>query len=116
MAVPNTLEVRLEIMKAIHEPAGQNSFKNFNPNQPRIPRGLSDGGQWTIAGGEALNQEPTVRIAARRISPAREAECEEQYSRDIFQCRMVGLPECYAQAALRYSNCLQGLQLPPLNY
>jgi hypothetical protein len=24
---------------------------NFNPNQPRVPRGNPDGGQWTDAGG-----------------------------------------------------------------
>ncbi|MEX1060624.1 MAG: hypothetical protein WED13_06345 [Methyloceanibacter sp.] len=26
---------------------------NFNPNQPRVPRGNPDGGQWTDAGGGA---------------------------------------------------------------
>ena len=63
----------------------------------------------------AENQEQ-VRTAARRVSPALEAFCERQYDKDIFQCKMVGLPACYAQAALRYANCLRGLPVPPLNY
>jgi hypothetical protein len=35
---------------------------------------------------------------------------------DLFQCNMVGLPECYAQAMERYSACLAGRPIPPFNY
>jgi hypothetical protein len=38
------------------------------------------------------------------------------HQRDLFHCRMVGLSACYAQANLRWSNCLAGKQIPPLNY
>jgi hypothetical protein len=89
----------------------QSELKKYSPDQSRVPAGNRDGGQWTS--GVA---QQTMRVAARRISPAREAECEAQYAADIFQCKMVGLMACYAQAALRYANCLQGLPLPPLNY
>jgi hypothetical protein len=59
----------------------------YDPDQPRVPAGNSDGGQWTGGhGGEAAVS------AARRISPGLEAQCDLQYRRDIFQCRMVGLP------------------------
>lgn len=29
---------------------------NFNPNQPRVPRGNPDGGQWTSTGGPQASQ------------------------------------------------------------
>ena len=45
-----------------------------------------------------------------------QAECDEMHRRDLFHCKMVGLPACYAQAYLRYTNCLNGRQIPPLNY
>jgi hypothetical protein len=113
-------------------------LKKYSADQPRVPAGNTDGGQWTSGskagtdapstsassgdaksgGGQPTNgvAQQTTRVAARRISPAREAEWEAQYAQDIFQCKMVGLMACYAQAALRYANCLQGPPLPPLNY
>jgi hypothetical protein len=116
----------------------QAELKKYSPDQPRVPKGNHGGGQWTSgskAGTDAPSASPslddaksgggqptkgpaqqTTRVAARRISPAREAECEAQYAADVFQCKMVGLMACYAQAALRYANCLQGLPIPPLNY
>lgn len=91
--------------------------RKFDPNQPRAPAGNPDGGQWTSGGeGAAGGPSSTDLSAARRISPAVEAACEAQYKQDIFQCRMVGLRACYQQAALRYANCLAGLQIPPFNY
>jgi hypothetical protein len=116
MAVPKTLETRIEIMKAIHklmaELAADSSARKFDPNQPRVPAGNPDGGQWTAEGAGPGG----ATLVARRISPAREAECEAQHIRDIFQCKMVGLPSCYEQANLRYANCLAGLDIPPLIY
>ena len=87
----------------------------FDPNQPRVPAGNSGGGQWTSGQGDngSLFSEGS---AARRTSPGLEAQCDLQYRKDIFQCRMVGLPSCYAQASLRYASCLAGGQIPPLNY
>jgi hypothetical protein len=54
--------------------------------------------------------------AARRGRRLTDDECWEQYERDLFHCRMVGLKSCYAQAAERYSACLAGRPIPPLNY
>lgn len=45
-----------------------------------------------------------------------QAECDEMHQRDLFHCKMVGLPSCYAQAYLRHTKCLNGRQIPPLNY
>jgi hypothetical protein len=55
-----------------------------------------------------------VQVAARKRVDT--AACEEQRMQDEFHCRMVGLSSCWAQAMLRYSNCLQGRPIPPLNY
>jgi len=59
------------------------------------------------SGGESI---PT---AGKKVD---QAECDDMHRRDLFHCRMVGLPSCYAQAYLRYTNCLNGRQIPPLNY
>lgn len=93
----------------------------YDPGQPR-----DDHGRWTDGGdsqaGNAddienaiTDQRPLINVA-RRISPALEARCLDQYARDTFHCTMVGLRACHAQAALRYSNCLRELPMPPLNY
>ena len=83
----------------------------FNSDQPR-----DDHGRWTDEGGQSRGDEGIARTAARRISLAKEAQCELQYQQDVFHCRMLGLAACYAQAALRYANCLAGLPIPPLNH
>jgi hypothetical protein len=99
--------------------------RKYNPDQPRVPAGNPDGGQWAGAGAgssnERADQPPTdqgfpQQVAGRRVSKAREAFCEAQFDRDTFHCTMVGLPACHQQARLRYSNCLVGRQIPPLNY
>lgn len=87
---------------------------NFNSNEPRVPAGNPDGGQWTDGGGG--DREATLSPGLRRISSDLEEECWAQYQQDLFHCRMVGVPACYEQAMLRYSNCLVGRQIPPLNY
>ena len=89
----------------------------FDPNQPRVAAGNPDGGQWTETGSGRITNEESLRLSGtRRISSALEDLCWNQYQRDVFQCRMVGLRACYEQAALRYSNCLVGRLIPPLNY
>jgi hypothetical protein len=37
---------------------------NFDPNQPRVPRGNADGGQWTRVGGGSGDPRP-VAVADR---------------------------------------------------
>jgi hypothetical protein len=43
---------------AIHGAAPPGS--HYNPNQPRVPAGHHDGGQWTSAGGGAVRNDPRV--------------------------------------------------------
>ena len=47
MAVPRTLETRIEIMKAIQSLFSQTGTEKYDPNRPRVPAGDSNGGQWT---------------------------------------------------------------------
>ena len=119
MAVPKNLETRIEIRRAVHklmaELATEPGVRKFDPDEPRVPAGNPDGGQWTSEGLQPPGQGGAI-VVAGRISPAREADCEAQHVRDIFQRKMVGLRACYGQAALRYANCLAGLDVPPLIY
>ena len=86
--------------------------RKYSAEQPRVPAGSSEGGQWTGADGVG-NSTRQTRIAAR-ISAAREQACEIQRRQDEFICKSVQRFSCYAQAMLRYANCLQGLPIPPL--
>lgn len=45
---------------------------NFDPNQPRVPRGNPDGGQWTSVGGAS----PRIRIA-QNVPPEEERDFED---------------------------------------
>jgi hypothetical protein len=114
-AVPKTIEVRLEIMKAIRALVSPDDVLKFDPDQPRVPAGNSDGGQWTSEGTYSTDQE-TLQPVARRMSPAEEAECTAQHARDSFICRLVRTRLCWEQAAERLGACLSGRQLPPLNF
>lgn len=38
----------------------------FNPNQPRVPAGSSDGGQWTDSGGGSVGSRPTQKPRSPR--------------------------------------------------
>lgn len=89
------------------------AFKSgFDPDQPR-----DEQGQWTNAGPDtgASNgeQSPSGSFLA---SYSNMAECNFQYKRDLFQCKMVGLSTCYAQAMVRLVACERGNPIPPLHY
>lgn len=91
----------------------------FNPDQPRVPAGSSDGGQWSGGSGDGsatIDGLPPGDAVAAITSRALRAICEAQFERDIFQCRMVGLRSCYDQAYQRYAACLARQQIPPFNY
>ena len=91
--------------------------RKFSPDQPRVPPGSREGGQWTNEGdGPSERQhtdEPGSLIAAR-ISPQRRKDCEEQYRNDTFICNIMGTSSCWRQAAFRLSQCLIGGYVPPL--
>jgi hypothetical protein len=90
-----------------------------DPKHPGWPAGTpgGKGGKYRPKDGEEgaadASDAPTSR---RRIALSIEERCEAQYERDLDECRLAGSPACYEQAMLRYSNCLRGLPIPPLNY
>ena len=100
--------------------------RKYSPDQPRVPAGVPEGGQWTDedggggSTGGGTNKSPTTasgkprQQTASRISPEREEQCELQYRQDKFKCSTVQSPACYNQAMLRYANCRAGLPIPPL--
>ena len=99
-----------------------------DPSRVGRPALLEGGGSFGFGGGSTAGGRsifgsggPGVTRAeplsgVRRRRKIDEAECLAQYERDLFQCKMVGLPECYAQAAERYAACLAGRPIPPFNY
>lgn len=98
--------------------------RKYDPNQPRVPAGNSDGGQWT-GGASGGNSERTISnplesFAAARRRGRSEAYCSAQYLIDGLLCRSVRpasrAAACWKQASERYANCLAGRQIPPLNY
>jgi len=83
----------------------------FDPDQPRVLAGNSDGGQWTN------DTSPTDISAARRQSAA---YCWNQMQIDILYCQSL-LPSwrvaaCISQANERFSACLVGRPIPPLPF
>jgi len=115
-AVPKTLQVRLEIMKAIRTLFAQDHLEKFDPDQPRVPAGNSDGGQWTNEGGKFRPKDTSGNITTAARSRMSEAECEAQFEEDLAICRRVRLDACYGQAMARYAACTSGHQIPPLNF
>lgn len=98
--------------------------RKYSADQPRVPAGSPAGGQWTSDSGRDasyfaeqtnsnISQNQRLKIAAK-ISPEREAECEQMRREDEFKCKALQMRSCYQQAYLRYSNCLAGRPIPPL--
>jgi hypothetical protein len=110
-AVPRTVGVRLEIMKAIRALNLDDVLRKFDPNQPRVAAGTPEGGQWT---SQSDDGGASTVFAAR--TPQTEAECELQFKQGSFICRSVRSSLCWAQAMERLGACLSGRQLPPLNF
>jgi hypothetical protein len=83
--------------------------RKYSPDQPRMPAGSREGGQWT-SGGAYLN------VAASQ-SPA---YCWNQMLIDMMYCstlqKVSRRAACRSQANERYAACLAGRPLPPLPF
>jgi hypothetical protein len=116
MAVPQTLEVRLEIAKAIRALLYPGIMQKFDSDQPRVPAGNPDGGQWT-SGGAGRNADVTAHpIVSAARSRQSEVECNAQLATDAVVCNALHSRPCWAQARQRYAACLGGHQIPPLSF
>jgi hypothetical protein len=106
---------RLLDMKSILEALKREYYaRKYDPNQPRVPAGNPDGGQWTNGSGSAASGRSN-RIATRRTRGL-EAECDAQYRRDTVICNLVRTPLCWANAMQRYAACLAGRPIPELRF
>lgn len=83
-------------------------LRKYRSDQPRVPAGNSDGGQWTDdhSGGHS-------RVAGK-YDPKRAAICDLQYDKDIELCRMVQSGLCYQMASERRAACMKNNFLPNL--
>ena len=80
----------------------------YDQNQPRVPRGSPQGGQWTDDGRISV---------AGKYNEANRAGCEAQYETDMLQCRFVTYwRSCESQAMVRLVACMKGDLIPPFNY
>jgi hypothetical protein len=87
--------------------------RKYDPNQPRDERG-----RWVDADGnqDDLADNPLESFAAARRRGNSLAYCTAQYAADALICKIAKSRACWEQAALRWSNCLAGRPIPPLNY
>jgi hypothetical protein len=110
-------DIRFEQLRHASLRAKHLAEQTYKPDQPRVPAGAPDGGQWTGQDAAAFDNgrggSPTDISAAKRGTAAL---CAAQYAADIFHCKMVGVRACYAQATERFAACLAGRPIPPLNY
>lgn len=89
-----------------------NLLHKYDPDQPR-----DDQGRWTdSAATDPTNASSSEFGFSKFASYSNMAACNAQYRKDLFQCKMVGLSQCYAQAMVRLVACENGGQIPPLNY
>jgi hypothetical protein len=98
--------------------------KRYNPHQPRVPRGHSDGGQWTRVGGmgEATlpggegNDDLRSRQRGRGTVPrswARRDEFERHY-KDHAKDFGAKTPESYAEKAQKFRRYAENRKLPQI--
>lgn len=89
----------------------------FNPNQPRVPAGNPDGGEWTAGGGAAGSGDSgNYTPMPNGPLPALLDDCWLQYAKDTEVCTRLGSTFCHRQAAARYAACLRGDPIPPFPY
>ena len=93
-------------------------LRKFNPDQPRVPAGNPDGGQWTSDGTDAETTSAigdTIQLVAQSVQ-----FCQNQLIIDNLKCNSIQpawyRAACRSQAMERYAACLVGRPLPPLPF
>ena len=86
----------------------------YRPDQPRVPAGNPDGGQWT---DDLVSQVPSARIqVAGKWDLSREAECNEQLRLDEELCRAAGSRTCWSLTQPRWAACMKNDYVPTLRF
>jgi hypothetical protein len=86
------------------------TLRKNNADQPRVPAGNSDGGEWTSGGGDGNSSEEGW------IDTALLETCETQLYLDGLVCTKLNSGACWAQANFRYSACLRADPIPFFPY
>jgi hypothetical protein len=112
------MRAELSLLKAVLR-----SEAKYSPDQPRVPAGNPDGGQWTndndndVTGSTDLQPAPYLLAAGGKQSAA---YCWNQMQIDMLLCASLRPAPvnaaCRAQANERYSACLAGKPIPPLPF
>lgn len=87
----------------------------FNSDQPRVPAGSPEGGQWTDGGGGSGGGQNYAPLPHGPI-PALLDECWLQLEKDKQICTRLKNTFCHRQAMFRYAACLNGDPIPPFPY
>lgn len=107
--VANTMGMRFESLARALQ-------RKFNPEQPRVPAGEPEGGQWTSddSRNSSFEDEPIL------VGGRSEHFCWNQLTIDLLYCGSLQPPwwatACRSQAMERYSACITGKPLPPLPF
>ena len=89
-------------------------LRKYRPDQPRVPAGNPDGGQWT---DDLVSQVPSARIqVAGKWDLSREAECNEQLRLDEELCRAAGSRTCWSLTQPRWAACMKNDYVPTLRF
>lgn len=96
MNVPETLAARLGILNAIHElmaePSTPFAFQKFDPNQPRVPAGNRDGGQWASDDGNSDNNSADVQRILATAKQLAASKHEQMHRSLLSSVREVSAP------------------------
>ncbi|MBI4920356.1 MAG: hypothetical protein HY834_01280 [Devosia nanyangense] len=84
------------------------ALKKFDPNQPRWPKGVHEGGQWKPVGGTLVAQQEGI------YDPSRMPMCLAQMEADEELCRMAKSSRCWESSQIRYNNCMKNVYIPRL--
>jgi hypothetical protein len=98
--------------------------RKYRPDQPRVPAGNLDGGQWTGEGVGANTEDstsnPLESFAAARRRGRPMAYCLRQLAIDNLYCASLEPASvraaCRSQAMERFANCIVGRPIPPLPF
>jgi hypothetical protein len=88
--------------------------RKYDPDQPRVPAGNTDGGQWTSTA--AVQLDDSEFPAPTPTAMSKNAICEAQWLTDSLICKIAKSRACWAQAMVRLVACENGTSIPPLNY
>ena len=100
----------LELKLLICSRAIEGILRKYRPDQPRVPAGRPEGGQWTTDPDTG-----TIRTAGK-WDLRREGECNEQLRLDEEICRASRSPTCWSLTQTRWAACMKNDFIPKLRH